>query len=109
MQQEPELVTIPKGVNVVCHADNKLQNGMAYVMLSRSECMDNVFLTEDFDLSMIRCVKEALIENKKLEKRCIVSKEKAKKFNIFYANAQNLNHHLPLNSPISLPPFSSGA
>ena len=87
-------VTIPKGINVVCHADKKLQNGMAYVMLSRSECMDNVFLTEDFDLSMIRCVKEALIENQKLEKRCIVSHEKAKKFNIFYANAQNLNHHL---------------
>ena len=86
-------VTIPKGTNVICHGD-KLQNGMAYVMFSRSESMDNVFLTDDFELDMIRCVPSALIENKKLEQRSIVSKEKAKKFNIFYANAWNLNDHM---------------
>ena len=87
-------VTIHKGIDVVCHGDPLLQDGMAYVMFSRSESMQNVFLTDDFELDMIRCVPSALIHNQKLEKRSIVSEEKAKRFNIFYANCANLNHHM---------------
>ena len=87
-------VTIHKGINVVCHGDPKLQDGMAYVMLSRSESMENVYLTDDFSLDMIRCVPSALLQNKELDKRNIVPEEKAKRFNIFYANSMNLNYHM---------------
>ena len=68
-------------------------HGVAYVMLSRCSKIENMYLSDDFSLDMIKCSPASLIETLNLDDRCIIEKEKGLRFNIFYINSQNLNNH----------------
>ena len=44
---------------------------MYYVMLSRCENINNIFVDENFDISKIKCNENALEEKKQLDERSI--------------------------------------
>ena len=52
--------TIKSGSKVVVNWSNKLPPGLAYVMLSRAERLEDVYIAGRFDASKIKCVPEAL-------------------------------------------------
>lgn len=87
-----------RGTDLVCHGDELMTtipsaNGVAYVMFSRCQSIANLFLSDDFELEMIKCSPAALIETLNLDERCIVKDTQDLKFDIFYINCQNFNHH----------------
>ena len=88
-----------KGRDIVCHGDKIMEtipsaHGVAYVMFSRCEKIENLYLSDDFTLDMIKCSTASLIETLNLEDRCIIENEKGLRFDIFYINIQNLNNHM---------------
>ena len=88
-------ITIKAGCDLVCHGNKGgVPNGLYYVMLSRVKCLENLFIDQDFNINKIVCNTSAFKQNEKLNKRCIVSKYKEHKFDIFYANVRSLNGHL---------------
>ena len=60
-------VTIMKGQDYVVHGHKKMPKGMAYVMLSRCSDMNNLYLADNFDVNMIKCIPNALKEKEKFD------------------------------------------
>ena len=87
-------VTLKKGTDLICHGHVKLPKGMGYVMLSRCEKLDNVFLDDEFDLAKIVCDPMSKLATKQLEKNNIVNEMKSKQFDIFYVNIRSLQKHM---------------
>ena len=84
-----------RNIDFVCHSHEKgLPKAMAYVMLSRVSNIENVFLSDDFTLDMIRCDPNALKMKQELDKKSIVPEMKSRKFDLFYVNAMDLNKHI---------------
>ena len=55
---------------MVIHWHKMLQAGMAYVMLGRSECLQDVYIDKkDYDVSKIRCSPLAKNESDRLEEK----------------------------------------
>ena len=52
---------------MVVNWNNRLPPGLAYVMLSRAERLEDVYITGRFDPDKIKCVPEALAEAKRLD------------------------------------------
>ena len=67
-------VTLKKGTDLVCHGHKSMtrEKGMVYVMLSRCERLENVFLDETLLLKYIKCDPYSLIATKRLEEINIV-------------------------------------
>ena len=58
------------GCSLVIHWTNKLPDGMCYVMLGRSERLQDIFIIckdEEMDMQAIRCDPSALAESERLE------------------------------------------
>ena len=53
-------VTVKQGSKVVVHFHKKFKPGMAYVMLSRCERLQDLFITGDFTIGKIKCNPQAL-------------------------------------------------
>lgn len=53
-------VTVKQGSKVVVHFHKKFKPGMAYVMLSRCERLQDLFITGDFTIDKIKCNPQAL-------------------------------------------------
>ena len=85
-------VTLKRGTNLLVHGSQGIKKGMAYVMLSRCEDINNVFLDENFKLSSIKCEPESLIETQRLEKIDIAPVIKEKHFDIYYQNIASLRN-----------------
>ena len=85
-------VTIKKGTNVVLHGHKRMPYSLMYVMLSRAEKQENVFL-EKFDPSQIRVDPMALEEDSKLDARSIVPSYHKMHFNFFVLNTRSLVKH----------------
>ena len=83
--------TVKKGTDMVCHGSDStyFPPALGYVMISRCQDFDNLYLEEDFDLNKIRPNQHALKQNAVLEKNCIAQKFKKKTFDIFYVNLRN--------------------
>ena len=81
-------VTIAKGTDMVCHgyAKKPLPKGMAYVMLSRCESIENVFLDDKFKIEDVRCEAVSMLATKRLEESDIAPIIQKQKFDIFYMN-----------------------
>ena len=73
---------------MVCHgyAKKVLPRGMAYVMLSRCESIENVFLDDEFKIEDVKCEVVSYLATKRLEKRDLAPIIKKQKFDIFYMN-----------------------
>ena len=57
------------GCNYKIHWCENMQDGMAYVMLGRPERLEDLFISEDYDPSQIKCdVTYSLPESKRLDK-----------------------------------------
>ena len=47
--------TVKAGCNYKIHWCDNMQDGMAYVMLGRPERLEDLFISEDYDPSQIKC------------------------------------------------------
>ena len=90
-------ITIKKGTNVVVHGHSNIPNGMYYLMLSRCEELEQVYIempqkpgkSEEIEL-IIRANPHSLAENKKLVERSIVPFYKDNHFSVFMLNIKSL-------------------
>ena len=58
--------TIKKGSKVVVNWNNRMPPSLAYMMLSRPESVDDLYIAGKFDASKIRCDPKALEEARRL-------------------------------------------
>ena len=63
--------TVKQGTKMVIHWSKRLQPSMAFVMLSRSETPDDIYITGTLDPKKIRCNKKALEQTNSLKKRSL--------------------------------------
>ena len=75
-------ITIKKGTNVVAHGHKRMPECLYYMMLSRAQAMENMFV-ENFYPEKLKPNKEALEENERLNKRSIVPQFEEMKFCFF--------------------------
>ena len=99
-------ITIKKGTNVVVHGHEKIPSGMYYLMLSRAEEMDQIYIempnvkdkkgvVEKLKLK-IKANLNSLKENENLVQRSIVPSIKDNHFSIFVTVQINLLTKYPL-------------
>ena len=79
-------VTVKKGTNVVVHGHKRMPEALYYMMLSRSQTMENLFL-QDFYPEKIRPNPKALDEDAKLHERSIVQSYEDMHFCFYMVNA----------------------
>lgn len=84
--------TIKKGSNIVAHGHRNMPDGLYYVMLSRTQAMENLFL-ENFLPNKLKANAEALEEDNKLKNRCILPSFEGIHFNFFVLNIRSWNKH----------------
>ena len=77
-------VTVKKGTLLVVHGHKKIPNGMYYLMLSRAQEMEQVYL-ENFT-GVIKADPLSLEENRKLVDRSIVQSYRENQFCVFMVN-----------------------
>ena len=94
-------ITIKKGTNVVIHGHERIPNGMYYLMLSRAEEMEQVYIempklkNKDEKLKLeIRANQNSLKENENLVQRSIVPSYKDNHFSIFMVNINSLQNKI---------------
>ena len=89
--------TVREGSNLVIHWQTSLQCGMAYVMLGRSEKLEDIYIVGEFDPKGIKVSKEALEETERLEQMFISEKEKedSKYKDCFTISFLNVNRLIP--------------
>ena len=85
-------ITIKKFTNLVVHGHKRLPEGMYYLMLSRSQTLENTFM-ENFS-GNIRANSESLKENKNLVEKSIVQSYKENHFSIFMVNIRSLRNKI---------------
>ena len=98
--------TIKQGSKTVVDWNNKLPPALGYMMLSRSESIQDLFIAGKFDSNKIRCDPKALEEAKRLEDISLTKKEtKALSSNqligFCFLNIRSLNsnfEHLEIDS-----------
>ena len=56
-----------KGSKLIVHWSGNLQDGMAYVMLSRCERLQDIYIVGDFAKSGIKCNSYATVETEELD------------------------------------------
>ena len=94
-------VTVPKGSKIAVHWCNRMQPGMAYVMLGRCQRMEDIDIVGKFDESQIKCSPAAYKETLELNKRAdeLIEIErgffKDANFLIGFVNIRSLRLHLP--------------
>ena len=94
-------ITIKKGTNVVIHGHERIPDGMYYLMLSRAQEMEQVYIemptlkgkSEKLKLK-IRANPHSLQENETLVKRSIVPFYKDNHFSIFMVNINSLQNKI---------------
>ena len=97
-------ITIKKGTNVVVHGHEKIPSGMYYLMLSRAEEMDQIYIempnvkdkkgvVEKLKLK-IKANPNSLKENENLVQRSIVPSIKDNHFSIFVMNIDSLQNKI---------------
>ena len=98
------------GCSLVIHWTNKLPDGMCYVMLGRSERLQDIFIIckdKEMDMQAIRCDPSALAESERLENIFDLAEQQTKSirnthWKISFLNVRSLNahHHDVLNDNI---------
>ena len=83
---------IKEGTNVVVHGHKRMPYALMYMMLSRAEKKENVFL-EDFVPEQIKADPNSLKEDAELDERSIVPKYEEMSFDFFVLNIRSLSKH----------------
>ena len=71
-----------------------MDNGMAYVMLSRCASIDSIYLDNKFNIDKIVCDKEALAASNDLLERNIIPSYENLCFDFFMVNVSSLQQHI---------------
>ena len=79
-------VTLKRGTDLIVHKMTFNRPGMGYVMLSRCEDINNIFLDNNFELKSIIPDEKSLEETRRLERNDIAMKLAEKRFDIYYQN-----------------------
>ena len=98
-------ITIKKGTNVVIHGHARIPNGMYYLMLSRAQDIEQIYLKmpdlKDKQGRVIGKVKldikandKSLAENQNLVRRSIVPSYKENHFSVFMVNINSLKNKI---------------
>ena len=87
-------VTIKKGQDLYIHKTKWIREGMAYVMLSRCEDIENVYLDDDFPLKCIIAEERNFDETMRLEAFDICEDKAKERFNIYYQNIASLRNKI---------------
>ena len=84
-------VTTPKGQNLVAHGHENLPAAMGYVMMSRVSKIENLYLSQNFDLDKVRCIKKALKEKERLDE--VFAQHVTKEYDLTFMNIRSLRAH----------------
>ena len=84
-------VTMKKGQNLIAHGHENIPPAMQYVMMGRVSNIENLYISENFDLKKVRPQKKALAEQIILDE--MFSKTTITKYDIFFVNIRSLRHH----------------
>ena len=84
-------ISMPKGQNLVAHGHKKIPAAMQYVMMSRVSNIENLFLSQNFDLEKVRPIKKALKENNRLTK--IFENKQSQSYDLCFMNIRSLRKH----------------
>jgi hypothetical protein len=87
-----QAVGIKEGTDVVVHGHKYMPYALMYMMLSRAEKKENVFL-EDFVPEQIKADPNSLKEDASLDARSIVPKYEEMSFDFFVLNVRSLSKH----------------
>ena len=91
--------TVKAGTKVIIHWVKAMKRGMAYVMLGRSQRLEDIYIAGELDPSQIKCDQEALKESERLEEifnnnQAEEAERRSKMWKISYLNVRSLNAHL---------------
>ena len=67
--------TVKSGSKLVVNWNNALPRGLAYVMLSRAERLEDVYISGNFNPEKIKCVQEALTETERLNEMSLTNQK----------------------------------
>ena len=60
-------VTIKQGQNLIVNGHENIPPAMQYVMMGRVSNLENLYLSKNFDLNKIRCIKSAFKQKLRLD------------------------------------------
>ena len=91
--------TVNAGTKVIIHWVKAMKRGMAYVMLGRSQRLEDIYIAGELDPSQIKCDPEALEESERLEEifnknQAEEAERRSKMWKVSYLNVRSLNAHL---------------
>ena len=84
-------VTTPKGQNLVCNGHENIPPAMQYVMMSRVSKIENLYLSKNFNLDKVRCIKNALKEKERLDG--LFAQTVVKEYDLTFMNIRSLRAH----------------
>ena len=92
--------TITKGSKLIVHWQKGFKDGMAYVMLGRSESLEDIYIAGDFDPTLIKCDKEALKEAKRIDEAVSLREKEENnriknEIRVSYLNVRSILPHFP--------------
>ena len=100
-------VTIKKGTNIVIHGHRNMPDSMYYLMLSRAQQLEQIFM-EGFN-GKIKARDDNIIENKRLVERSITQFYIQNPVNVYMVNIPYKNTKENIYKFISSDPYASNA
>ena len=97
-------INTAKDQNLVAHGHARIPSAMQYVMMGRVPKLDNLYLSENFDLSKVRCNKQALKEKLNLDE--IYLQKAVKNYDLTFMNIRSLRAHY---EDLLLEPFAQNS
>lgn len=84
--------TIAKGSDLIVHGFKRIPRNMYYVMLSRSSCLENIFLDDAVDLDKMLCDTTALNEKIRIDEASVANTNLLNEhWDVFYVNIRSFN------------------
>ena len=80
--------TIPLGLNLVANGHENIPAAMQYVMMSRVSDIENLYISKNFDLDKVRCIKKSLQEKERLDG--LFDQKVVKEYDLTFMNIRSL-------------------
>ena len=84
-------ITIPETHKLVAHGHPNMPAAMQYVMMGRVTRLEDLYISENFDFKKVRCVRDAMKEQLRLEE--LFSQEITKEYDFYFVNIRSLRKH----------------
>ena len=93
-------ITVPEGQNLVAHGHARLPTAMGYVMMGRVSKIENLYLSDSFNLDKVKCNEKALLEKQRLDE--LFSNHVSNTYDLIFVNIRSLRAH---HEDLLLEPF----